>query len=78
MQIVCGGGAVEISADVPLKGVALERRGGDEVVWEDNCVDVVPGEVVRIGAKGLVEGMSAESGALDVKFLNMMGMGYGE
>ena len=32
VQIVSGGGAVEISADVPPKGMALERRGGHEVI----------------------------------------------
>jgi len=47
--------AVEVSAEVPVKGVALESE--DEGVWfEDNLVDIVPGEVVRIGVRGAKEG----------------------
>jgi beta-mannosidase len=45
------GKEVEVSAEVPVKGVALEC-GDDGVVFEDNLVDVVPGEVVVIGVKG--------------------------
>ena len=43
---------VELEAEVPIKGLALEVPAR-EVVWEDNGVDVVPGEVVRVGVKGL-------------------------
>ncbi|KAK3987079.1 hypothetical protein QBC44DRAFT_352046 [Cladorrhinum sp. PSN332] len=45
---------VEISAEVPVKGVAVEcvEEGDDLVKFEDNLVDIVPGEVVRIGVKG--------------------------
>ncbi|TAQ86202.1 hypothetical protein B7494_g5494 [Chlorociboria aeruginascens] len=38
------GKRVEISAEVPVKGVVLETEDED-VKWEDNLVDVVPGEV---------------------------------
>ena len=66
VSITAKGDAVEISAEVPVKGVAL-LVDDDGVVFEDNCVDVVPGEVVRIGVKGLRRG---EEGKLDVRFLN--------
>lgn len=45
------GRMVEISAEVPVKGVALECED-DDVVFDDNCVDIVPGEVVSISMKG--------------------------
>ncbi|CAN8101195.1 unnamed protein product [Discula destructiva] len=45
------GTAVEISAEVPIKGLAVECED-DAVIFEDNLVDIVPGEVVSIGVKG--------------------------
>lgn len=45
------GKAVEISAEVPVKGLALECED-DGVRFDDNLVDIVPGEVVSIGVKG--------------------------
>ncbi|OBT67084.1 beta-mannosidase [Pseudogymnoascus sp. 23342-1-I1] len=42
---------VEISAEVPVKGLALECEDED-VKFADNLVDIVPGEVVRIGVVG--------------------------
>ncbi|KAF7961098.1 hypothetical protein EAE96_000765 [Botrytis aclada] len=42
---------VGISSEVPVKGVALECED-EEVVFEDNLVDVVPGEMVKVGVKG--------------------------
>ncbi|OWP05578.1 glycoside hydrolase family 2 protein [Marssonina coronariae] len=46
-----GGTEVEITAEVPLKGVALECED-EGVVFGDNLVDVVPGEMVRIPVTG--------------------------
>ncbi|TVY46635.1 Beta-mannosidase B, partial [Lachnellula occidentalis] len=43
--------SVDVSAEVPVKGVALEC-GEDDVVFGDNLVDIVPGEVVTISVKG--------------------------
>ncbi|KAK4680748.1 Beta-mannosidase B [Podospora pseudoanserina] len=43
--------AVDISAEVPVKGVALECED-DAVKFDDNLVDIVPGEVVSIAVKG--------------------------
>ena len=42
---------MEISAEVPIKGLALECED-DEVTFADNLVDIVPGEVVKIGVVG--------------------------
>lgn len=47
-----GSAMVQISSEVPIKGVALECSD-DAVAWAENCVDVVPGEVVEVGVEGL-------------------------
>ncbi|KAK4462410.1 glycoside hydrolase superfamily [Cladorrhinum samala] len=57
---------VQISADVPVKGVAVECED-DEVKFEDNLVDIVPGEVVKIG----ITGASKET-KLDLRYLGMI------
>ena len=57
---------VSITAEIPVKGVALETQD-DEVIFSDNCVDVVPGETVVIGVKGL---QSGEEEKLSVRYLN--------
>ncbi|PGH31200.1 beta-mannosidase [[Emmonsia] crescens] len=49
------GKQVGLSAEVPVKGVAV-YADEDEVVFEDNCLDLVPGETVYIGVKGLEKG----------------------
>jgi beta-mannosidase len=49
------GKIVEISAEVPVKGVALECED-DNVVFDDNCVDIVPSEIVTIKVKGANKG----------------------
>ncbi|KAL8298218.1 hypothetical protein RB597_006885 [Gaeumannomyces tritici] len=54
-RLVSGGTAVEISAEVPVKGVALESED-DGVKFEDNLIDIVPGEVVKVGVRGADEG----------------------
>ncbi|KAF4976258.1 hypothetical protein FZEAL_7047 [Fusarium zealandicum] len=54
VELVDGAKAVEISTEVPIKGLALECED-DGVRFEDNLVDVVPGEVIRIGVRGAKE-----------------------
>ena len=66
VKLSAGATKVEISAEVPVKGVALYAED-DEIVFEDNCVDIVPGEVVSIGVRGLREG---EEEKLSVRYLN--------
>ena len=58
--------AVEISAEVPIKGLAVECED-DEVQFEDNLVDIVPGEVVTIKVRGAKEGTKIET-----RYLGMM------
>lgn len=55
---------IDVSAEIPVKGLSLECEA-DSVVFGDNCVDIVPGEVLRIGVRGL------EGSALGVRYLNM-------
>ncbi|KAI1463149.1 glycoside hydrolase family 2 protein [Daldinia caldariorum] len=43
--------AVHVSAEVPVKGVAVESED-DDVRFEDNLIDIVPGEVVSIKVRG--------------------------
>lgn len=50
-------GAVEIRANVPLKGVELYMANDlRDVQWDDNGVDVFPGDVYFIKARNLVKG----------------------
>jgi beta-mannosidase len=51
-------GKVEISSNAPVKGVELYMADEEDVHvrWEDNGVDVFPGDVYTINAPGLVEG----------------------
>jgi len=46
---------LELSSTVPMKGVLVEAQGDNtgEVVWEDNGIDLVPGEVTKLYGQGL-------------------------
>ena len=49
-------GAVEVSAEVPVKAVWLDvpdEEGRERVVWDDNGFDVIPRETLKVGVKGL-------------------------
>ncbi|CAK7566236.1 MAG: hypothetical protein SEPTF4163_004174 [Sporothrix epigloea] len=52
--------AIELSAEVPVKGLAFEvhedesNAEADAVRFDDNLVDLVPGETLRIAVKGAV------------------------
>jgi beta-mannosidase len=61
------GKSVEVSAEVPVKGVAVECED-DEVKFADNLVDIVPGEVVRIGVQG-----ASTSTKFTTRCLNLIG-----
>lgn len=43
---------VSLSAEIPVKGVALYAES-DDVIFDDNCMDLVPGETLFIGVRGL-------------------------
>lgn len=59
--------AVDVSAEVPIKGLALECPDDDGVVFEDNLVDIVPGEVVSIGVKG-----ASKDTVISTRYLGMI------
>lgn len=58
--------AVAISAEVPVKGVALECED-DEVKFADNLVDIVPGEIVSIAVTG-----ANKSSKITTRYLGMI------
>ncbi|KAH7389163.1 glycoside hydrolase family 2 protein [Cadophora sp. MPI-SDFR-AT-0126] len=60
------GKTVEVSAEVPVKGVAVECED-EKVSFGDNLVDLVPGEVVGIPVKGAGEGT-----VLETRYLGMV------
>jgi beta-mannosidase len=50
------GDTVTLSSNAPVKGVVLsvpESEGGDDAVWDDNFIDLVPGEEVHVNVVGL-------------------------
>lgn len=49
------GDVVVIQADAPVKGVVVSVpiEEGEDAVFADNFVDLVPGEAIRIGVEGL-------------------------
>ncbi|TVY81447.1 Beta-mannosidase B [Lachnellula suecica] len=50
------GEVVTLKSNAPVKGVVLQvplEEGGDDAVFDDNFVDLVPGEEIKIGVKGL-------------------------
>jgi beta-mannosidase len=58
---ICGNGedtCVELTATVPVKGVLVEATGEDagDATWDDNGVDLVPGETMTLLVKGLKQG----------------------
>ncbi|KAJ1326169.1 beta-mannosidase [Microdochium nivale] len=57
--------SIEVSAEVPVKGVALDCED-DGVKLLDNLVDIVPGEKVKIGVQGADEGTKFELKCLNL------------
>ncbi|TVY48627.1 Beta-mannosidase B [Lachnellula occidentalis] len=50
------GEVVTVKANAPVKGVVLQvpiEEGGEDAVFDDNFVDLVPGEEIKIRVKGL-------------------------
>ena len=66
-------GAVEVSAEVPVKAIWLEvpdEEGRQRVVWDDNGFDVMPGQVMKVGVKGLDIG---EEERIQVRYMGSEG-----
>lgn len=57
---------VNVSAEVPVKGVAVESED-DDIKFEDNLVDIVPGEVVSIKVRG-----ATASSVITTRYLGMI------
>ncbi|CAG9950635.1 unnamed protein product [Clonostachys rosea f. rosea IK726] len=48
---------VEVTTHAPVKGLELYTTiEGRKICWDDNCIDVFPGDAYVIHAKGLVKG----------------------
>lgn len=58
--------AVELSAEVPVKGLAV-NCDDDNVKFDDNLIDIVPGEIVSIGVKGVTKDTK-----FTTQYLNML------
>ena len=65
-EISSNGKVVEISSEVPVKGVAVECEDED-VKFGDNLVDVVPGEAVYIAVTG-----AKKNTKVTVRYLGMV------
>lgn len=48
-------GRVHLAANAPVKGVMLEvsTGEGEDAAWDDNFIDLVPGEIVSVSVKNL-------------------------
>lgn len=73
LSIIIVEGAVEISAEVPVKGIMLnvpEVEGRERVFWDDNGVDVMPDEKLRVAVTGLEIG---EEERVEVRYMGSEG-----
>lgn len=59
---------VTVSSDVPLKGLMLEVEN-ESAKFDDNLVDVVPGEILDIGVSGLRRGDEIKWRYLNMEFM---------
>ncbi|KAL1962656.1 hypothetical protein VTN77DRAFT_9290 [Rasamsonia byssochlamydoides] len=57
INLIVDGDLVRVSADLPVKGLQLmlqdDGDGEDEIEWDDNCIDLMPGDEQIIHARGL-------------------------
>ncbi|KAH6678555.1 glycoside hydrolase family 2 protein [Halenospora varia] len=64
IESTASGEVVVLKANAPVKGVVVQipiEDPGDDAVFEDNFVDLVPGEEVRIAVVGSIEGRDIET-----------------
>lgn len=55
-QMESSGDIVNISSEAPIKGIMLGvpiAEGGADATWDDNFIDLVPGERIRVHVDGL-------------------------
>lgn len=65
-ELSADGCTVNVSAEVPVKGVSLECED-DDVKFEDNLIDIVPGEVVNVKVNG-----AKQDTAITMQYLGML------
>ncbi|GAO13727.1 uncharacterized protein UV8b_01631 [Ustilaginoidea virens] len=65
-ELAADGRSVELSAEVPVKGLAVECED-DKVRFDDNLIDIVPGETVAIGVRG-----ASKDARFTTRHLNML------
>ena len=65
-QLSSDGKSIAVKAEVPVKGVAVECED-DRVTFDDNLVDIVPGEVVHIGVND-----ASQDTSITTRYLNML------
>lgn len=65
-EVAKDGKTVSLSAEVPVKGVALECED-DHVKFDDNLIDIVPGEVVTVAVKG-----ATKATEVNARYLGML------
>lgn len=56
IEVLDGGEEVVVSSEAPVKGVMVGvpiEEGGDDATFEDNFVDLVPGESVKLKVSGI-------------------------
>ncbi|KYK57495.1 hypothetical protein DCS_04505 [Drechmeria coniospora] len=66
VELDVDGEAVQISAEVSVKGLAVDCTD-ESVRFDDNLVDIVPGESMRIGVRG-----ASKETVLTTQYLGMM------
>lgn len=53
LKLEIKGDEVTVSAEKPIKGLVLDVEGDAEVQWSDQALDIMPGDVQVVVAKGL-------------------------
>lgn len=56
VEAILDGDVITLKANAPVKGVVLQvpiEEGGEDAVFDDNFVDLVPGEEIKVGVEGL-------------------------
>ncbi|CAG9954940.1 unnamed protein product [Clonostachys rosea f. rosea IK726] len=66
VEVSADGKTVSIGAEVPVKGVSLESED-DDVKFQDNLIDIVPGELVTVGFTG-----GTKSTVITTQYLGML------
>ncbi|KAL1887833.1 hypothetical protein Sste5346_009945 [Sporothrix stenoceras] len=66
VKVIVFDGRVEITTNLPIKGLELSASPDKKVTWSDNGVDVYPGDVYSIDADGL-----SRTDTVDVRYYGM-------